>query len=363
VILLVLAEGGANLDAPADPSSADYPARPEWYFLSLFQMLKYFPGKLEVIGTIVVPTALMVVLLILPVLDRVLPGKLAHFLACGFVFAVLGGAGYLTAQAMREDSRDAVFQEARTKADGSRKRALELAGSPQVGIPPDGAAYILRRDPMTQGHAVLERRCLGCHVVDGHGLDEQSAPDLAGYGTRAWIRGLLEEPGSPRYFGKVPHCDGMAEWKKTSKLDARQIDAVVDFVASFAQIPADTTPDEWLGSPGVADHPGLGPFQKECGTCHAIEGFTEGGVRDAPGLFAWGSPAWIARMVRKPGASDRYGFLAEHRKMPAFGTDQVSDRDLDMVIRYLKGDYPGTAYCPAPGPVSVAGSAAGSRAR
>src|SRR5262249_19349960 len=40
VIVLVLAEGGANLDAPADPASADYPARPEWYFLSLFQMLK-----------------------------------------------------------------------------------------------------------------------------------------------------------------------------------------------------------------------------------------------------------------------------------------------------------------------------------
>ena len=70
---LVLGEGGANLDAPADPSSADYPARPEWYFLSLFQMLKYFPGKREVIGTIVIPTAILVVMLLLPLFDRVLP--------------------------------------------------------------------------------------------------------------------------------------------------------------------------------------------------------------------------------------------------------------------------------------------------
>ena len=61
VVVLVLAEGGANLDAPADPSSSDYPARPEWYFLSLFQMLKYFPGSREMIGTIVIPTALLVV--------------------------------------------------------------------------------------------------------------------------------------------------------------------------------------------------------------------------------------------------------------------------------------------------------------
>ena len=52
VIVLVLAEGGANLDAPADPASSDYPARPEWYFLSLFQMLKLFPGSREIIGTI-----------------------------------------------------------------------------------------------------------------------------------------------------------------------------------------------------------------------------------------------------------------------------------------------------------------------
>ena len=28
------------------------------------------------------------------------PRQLAHFLACGFVFAVVGGAGFLTVQAM-----------------------------------------------------------------------------------------------------------------------------------------------------------------------------------------------------------------------------------------------------------------------
>ena len=237
VIFLVLAEGGANLDAPADPSSSDYPARPEWYFLSLFQMLKLFPGDREMIGTIVIPTALVVVMLILPFLDRILPRKLAHFLACGFVFAVVGGAGYLTVQAMRADAADSAFQESRKKADAARQRAIYLAGLPDVGIPPDGSAYILRRDPLTQGRSVLERRCLGCHFFEGKGSGEQTASDLAHFGSRAWVRGLLENPTSSTYFGKVAKFDGMAEWKKSSKLSPKQLDDVADFVASFAADP------------------------------------------------------------------------------------------------------------------------------
>ena len=106
----------------------------------------------------------------------------------------------------------------------------------------------------------------------------------------AWIRGLLENPESPTYFGKVPGCDGMNEWKKNSKLDAAD-STVADFVASFAHIPADMTPDEWLTTPGVAKHPGLEPFQKECGTCHAIDGFTEGGIRRRPGFSPGARPA------------------------------------------------------------------------
>ena len=176
--------------------------------------------------------------------------------------------------------------------------------------------YVLRRDPLTHGRAVLERRCLGCHFDDGKGTGKQTASDLEGFGSRAWIRGLLEDPKSPAYFGKVPQCDGMVEWKKSTKLKGKQLDDVADFVASFARIDADQTPEEWLNSPEVADHPGSAPFEKECGTCHVVDGLTEGGLRDAPKLFAWGSPQWIARMIRKPNAADLYGFLEKDQKCP-----------------------------------------------
>jgi len=61
---------GAPLEGRADPADTSYTPRPEWYFLFLFQMLKYFPGKLEVIGAVVIPTLAILLLLLLPLLDR-----------------------------------------------------------------------------------------------------------------------------------------------------------------------------------------------------------------------------------------------------------------------------------------------------
>ena len=159
----------APLDAPADPSSNDYEARPEWYFLSLFQMLKMpqFSGSNEVIGTVVVPSVVFLILLLLPLFDKVLPRRFAHFLACGLVFLLVGGAGYLTWQAMSEDAANPKFQASLEKAEQAGMRAKDLAK--EVGITPEGAGYLLARDPMTRGAAVLEQKCLSCHYYNGHG--------------------------------------------------------------------------------------------------------------------------------------------------------------------------------------------------
>ena len=45
---------GAELSGPADPSEQYAAARPEWYFLFLFQLLKKVP---EFVGAMVIPTA------------------------------------------------------------------------------------------------------------------------------------------------------------------------------------------------------------------------------------------------------------------------------------------------------------------
>lgn len=74
VLFLVLAAAAIFVPVPleelADPTDASYDPRPEWYFLFLFQLLKYFEGPLEVIGTFVIPTVAIVLLLLLPFLDK-----------------------------------------------------------------------------------------------------------------------------------------------------------------------------------------------------------------------------------------------------------------------------------------------------
>ncbi len=61
---------GAPLEARADPTNTAYVPRPEWYFMFLFDMLKYFPGSLEWVGVVVLPGAALAFLFFLPFLDR-----------------------------------------------------------------------------------------------------------------------------------------------------------------------------------------------------------------------------------------------------------------------------------------------------
>ena len=61
---------GVPSEPKADPSDTAYIPRPEWYFLFLFQMLKYFPGKLEWIGTTIIPIVAVLALLLLPFYDK-----------------------------------------------------------------------------------------------------------------------------------------------------------------------------------------------------------------------------------------------------------------------------------------------------
>ena len=94
---------GAELGAPADPSLPYAAARPEWYFLFLFQFLKVFEGwgaTGEFVGAILVPGLIMTVMALMPILGN---WRLGHRFNVAFTLAVLAGAGLLTALALNED--------------------------------------------------------------------------------------------------------------------------------------------------------------------------------------------------------------------------------------------------------------------
>ena len=88
---------GAPLEERANPADPTYTPRPEWYFLFLFQLLKYFPGKFEVVGVVLIPTLAILVLFFLPFLDR---NTKRHFLDRPLItvitFLVLTGVIALT---------------------------------------------------------------------------------------------------------------------------------------------------------------------------------------------------------------------------------------------------------------------------
>ena len=56
--------------------STPFSPRPEWYFLWLYQLIRYFPGSRIVIGTTVIPLAAVLVLILIPFIDKGRFGRL-----------------------------------------------------------------------------------------------------------------------------------------------------------------------------------------------------------------------------------------------------------------------------------------------
>ncbi len=97
---MTIYRGGAELGAPADPANPYDAARPEGYFLFLFQFLKWFPGELELWGAFIIPGAVTAVLFLMPWIGRTRAG---HVFNVALLCVLLGGGALLTAQAWHDD--------------------------------------------------------------------------------------------------------------------------------------------------------------------------------------------------------------------------------------------------------------------
>ena len=101
VIVFLAWQARAELGAPADAAENYAAARPEWYFLFLFQFLKYFPGEYgKLLGAVILPGLLVGFMFLMPFVGR---SRTGHRINIAFIALVMIGSGLLTLLALDED--------------------------------------------------------------------------------------------------------------------------------------------------------------------------------------------------------------------------------------------------------------------
>ena len=166
LLLLVVVEG-VPLEAQADPTNTAYIPRPEWYFMFLFEMLKYFPGELEWVGVVVIPSLVVILLLILPFIDR-RPVRLPSRRPLALVATGLALVAILVLTYRAYESTPVMAAAGPTR----KLTAVEQAGK-----------------------KLYQSNCAGCHGANGVG--GQAAPPLVDIGSRRdpdYIRQYIENP-------------------------------------------------------------------------------------------------------------------------------------------------------------------------
>jgi ubiquinol-cytochrome c reductase cytochrome b subunit len=378
---------GAELTAPADPASPYAAARPETYFLFLFQFLKWFPGELEVWGAIVIPTLTLVVLFLMPWIGRSRGG---HVFNVALLCCVLGGAALLTVQALYDDhmakwtgrteaNSDAydasvAFLSAQLQAELEAERVLELADSP-AKIPPTGALSLVYDDPYLQGPKLFRQHCANCHnYVDRERPDAvgniankaPTAPNLYGVGSRQWLQGLLdpEQISGPDHFGYAG-SPFVGDGENTDMVDfvreafgeagdddlKRHVQEALEKVAAAlsaeAQLPEQAELDERdqaliaegraLMEGGLAEIVDNG---MSCTDCHSFGTMQDIG---SPVLDGYMSRAWLMAFIRNPADERFYG--EKNDRMPAFAPhdnarlNQLDEKSLGLLVDWLRGDW------------------------
>ncbi len=276
------------LDGVADPTDTTYVPRPEWYFLFLFQLLKMFPGRMELIGTLVLPSLAIAALVLLPFLRRthglVLRTRLHSLAVVAFLFAVW--LGLTTTASWSTPHRKGVAQ------------GMELAR-----IPPEVIA----------GHGYFRSfQCESCHnLIVGN---PKPGPTLGLVGVqhpRDWLlQHFSDESGATPKGGKG------------GSLSIPERNALLIYVSS---IKPDSIQSLTSISPSLIN--GAQTFvANACASCHRINGIGGGVGPSLNGLGNRRSESWIREHFTTPGK------LSPGSIMPPY---QFAPKDEQDLIAYL----------------------------
>jgi ubiquinol-cytochrome c reductase cytochrome b subunit len=274
---VVWATGGADLDAPADPAS-NYLARPEWYFLALFQLLKYFEGPLQLIGTVVLPGLATTIALVLPFLDRGPERRAAGGVVGPFVAFM---------------------------APAVLAIAVNLAGIGSAGP----------RDPVRLVWAVA-LPCAAIFAVVALGFAKRPEPDSgpqAAVGKRGRLTLLvLFGLGAVVAFTLLgAHEDAVDPSVAKAAAAARaRADKALELAA--AGVPPGGGEALWASDP-FSD--GERVFQESCAVCHTLNG---AGEHKGPALTGWARRAWLVAVIRTPDDPRLFGPTKKLKAMPPY---------------------------------------------
>lgn len=352
-IMFCVWQFGTELTPPADPSENYAAARPDWYFMALFQLLK---DTNMIMGAFVIPGVVATIVFLMPFFGRC---KVGHSFNIVFLVAVLGLFVHYTMKAFNHDWSTDSHQQAVAAAHADADRVKELANSPD-GIPPEGALALLRTDPLTQGPKLFAKNCASCHAYDGHdGMghdrkDEQTASDLKGFASREWVRGVLnaETFASKDFFGatKLIEKSKMHKFLKEDLTDLddeykAEVEAMVLALSAEAklkhQIELDARDAEIIadGFEIIGDDTAYG-----CTDCHK---FHDEGSK-GPDLTGYGSRQWQIDFIRDPSHKRFYG--KRNDRMATFGPKydeegnlvrpaQLTDEEIGFIVDWMRGDY------------------------
>ena len=324
LVALTYQTHGAELFAPADPAS-NFVARPEWYFLFLYQLLKYFEGPLQIIATVLLPGAVAILLFALPWIDRAKTRRPRdRAVALSLVGVLMAGVTALTGLAMAEDAANESYQHGLEVAEQEARRARALA---LEGVPAAGGVAVFDNDPKQKARKLFKEHCATCHTIEGHGGAE--APSFDAYGDRAWLTALIRNPRDPRFYGGTKNHTTMEPLPVEAVSDA-ELAAVVEYVYGLSgpEIAEPSTLDAAL----VVQGKKLWDANKkvECSGCHEVEAGKSG---TGPTLAGRGTQAWIARVINDSSQPDLYGDTAE---MPKFA-GKLAPAEIEALAQFIAG--------------------------
>jgi quinol-cytochrome oxidoreductase complex cytochrome b subunit/mono/diheme cytochrome c family protein len=237
----------APLDEPANPAQA-YEARPEWYFMFLFRLLRYFEGPYEIMGTFVLPCLFILILLLWPFLDRS-PQRDPRRRPVAMGLLALGSISLvgLTIYAIATDVR-------------MTEPASVLAKAPSRE--PAGP---LQRLDVTK---LYNDNCAACHGVDGSGKQiRPNMPTIPDLTSLAWQMSQTDVEITHRIVdGNEPLMPAYRD-----KLTQAQILALTIYVRAFAVTPA-SPPAQPAPPPSAVGMTPIQIYRAYCLACHDADG-------------------------------------------------------------------------------------------